>query len=152
MTKKLGRPDPLVVSMENVRECQSNPCLSVPCKNGATCKAVDESASEYSCICPIGFQGANCEDRLDPCDSNPCGYNEGLLCDIGPEGGHVCRCMFGGEIGSNGNTCSNGMSLRLLFKEIVLIRRIFLDLNLLLIVTYYYLLYILSNQIFFPQM
>ncbi|XP_048489511.1 agrin isoform X2 [Plutella xylostella] len=111
VTKKLGRPDPLVVSMENVRECQANPCMSIPCKNGATCKAIEDSTSEYTCICPIGFQGANCDDRLDPCESNPCGYDEGLLCDIGPEGGHVCRCLFGGEIGSNGNTCSNDVNL-----------------------------------------
>ncbi|XP_073957154.1 agrin-like isoform X3 [Choristoneura fumiferana] len=111
VTKKLGRPDPLVVSMENVRECQSNPCMSMPCKNGATCKSIEGSATEYTCICPIEFQGANCDERLDPCESNPCGYDEGLLCDIGPDGGHVCRCLFGGEIGSNGNTCSNDVNI-----------------------------------------
>ncbi|XP_049877117.1 agrin-like [Pectinophora gossypiella] len=111
VTKKLGRPDSLVVAIENVRECQSNPCISVPCQNGATCKAVEGSATEYSCTCPIGFQGANCDERLDPCESNPCGYDEGLLCDIGTDGGHVCRCLFGGEIGSNGNTCSNDVTV-----------------------------------------
>ncbi|XP_063375588.1 agrin-like isoform X6 [Cydia amplana] len=111
VTKKLGRPDPLVVSMENVRECQSNPCMSMPCKNGATCRSIEGSATEYTCICPIEFQGANCDERLDPCESNPCGYDEGLLCDIGPDGGHVCRCLFGGEIGSNGNTCSNDVNI-----------------------------------------
>ncbi|XP_063395298.1 agrin-like isoform X4 [Cydia fagiglandana] len=111
VTKKLGRPDPLVVSMENVRECQSNPCMSMPCKNGATCRSIEGSATEYTCICPIEFQGANCDERLDPCESNPCGYDEGLLCDIGPDGGHVCRCLFGGEIGSNGNTCNNDVNI-----------------------------------------
>ncbi|XP_063616673.1 agrin-like isoform X6 [Cydia splendana] len=111
VTKKLGRPDPLVVSMENVRECQSNPCMSMPCKNGATCRSIEGSATEYTCICPIEFQGANCDERLDPCESNPCGYDEGLLCDIGPVGGHVCRCLFGGEIGSNGNTCNNDVNI-----------------------------------------
>ncbi|XP_063548558.1 agrin-like [Cydia strobilella] len=111
VTKKLGRPDPLVVSMENVRECQSNPCMSMPCKNGATCRSIEGSATEYTCICPMEFQGANCDERLDPCESNPCGYDEGLLCDIGPDGGHVCRCLFGGEIGSNGNTCSNDVNI-----------------------------------------
>ncbi|XP_060806535.1 agrin-like [Amyelois transitella] len=111
VTKKLGRPDSLVVSIENVRECQSNPCMSMPCKNGASCNSVEGSVTEYTCICPIGFQGGNCDERLDPCESNPCGYDEGLLCDIGPEGGHVCRCLFGGEIGSNGNTCSNDVNV-----------------------------------------
>ncbi|KAJ8736298.1 hypothetical protein PYW08_006954 [Mythimna loreyi] len=111
VTKKLGRPDSLVVAIENVQECQSNPCMSMPCKNGATCNSVDGSATEYTCSCPIGFQGANCDERLDPCESNPCGYDEGLLCDIGPDGGHVCRCLFGGEIGSNGNTCNNDVNV-----------------------------------------
>lgn len=115
VTKKLGRPDSLVVAIENVRECQSNPCMSMPCKNGATCKAIEGSATEYTCHCPIGFQGANCDERLDPCESNPCGYDEGLLCDIGPEGGHICRCLFGGEIGSNGNMCNNGVYIFLIF-------------------------------------
>lgn len=82
--------------------------MSIPCKNGGTCKSIEGSANEYTCSCPIEFQGGNCDERLDPCESNPCGYDEGLLCDIGSEGGHVCRCLFGGEIGSNGNTCNNG--------------------------------------------
>ncbi|XP_026732130.1 agrin-like [Trichoplusia ni] len=111
VTKKLGRPDSLVVAIENVQECQSSPCMSMPCKNGATCKSVDGSTTEYTCSCPIGFQGANCDERLDPCESNPCGYDEGLLCDIGADGGHVCRCLFGGEIGSNGNTCNNDVTV-----------------------------------------
>ncbi|CAK1540067.1 unnamed protein product [Leptosia nina] len=110
VTKKLGRPDSLVVSIENVRECQSNPCMSLPCKNGATCRAVDGSLTEYTCSCPLGFHGPNCDERLDPCESNPCGHDEGLLCDIGPDGGHVCRCLFG-EIGSNGNTCNNDVNV-----------------------------------------
>ncbi|XP_072942741.1 agrin-like isoform X4 [Epargyreus clarus] len=111
VTKKLGRPDSLVVSIENVRECQSSPCMSMPCRNGATCNSIEGSASEYTCSCPIGFQGANCDERLDPCESNPCGYDEGLLCDIDSDGGHVCRCLFGGEIGSNGNTCNNDVTV-----------------------------------------
>nr|XP_026493693.1 agrin-like isoform X3 [Vanessa tameamea] len=111
VTKKLGRPDSLVVSIDNVRECQSNPCMSMPCRNGATCRAVEGSTTEYTCNCPVGFQGANCDERLDPCESNPCGYDEGLLCDIGPDGGHVCRCLFGGDPDSNGNTCNNDVNV-----------------------------------------
>ncbi|XP_063822042.1 agrin-like isoform X2 [Ostrinia nubilalis] len=111
VTKKLGRPDSLVVDIANVRECQSSPCVSMPCKNGGTCTGVEGSATEYTCECPIGFQGGNCDERLDPCESNPCGYDEGLLCDIGSDGGHVCRCLFGGEIGSNGNTCNNDVNV-----------------------------------------
>ncbi|VVC88877.1 unnamed protein product, partial [Leptidea sinapis] len=94
VTKKLGRPDSLVVSIENVQECQLNACMSMPCKNGGICRSVEGSATEYTCRCPIGFHGANCDEKLDPCESNPCGNDEGLLCDIGPDGGHVCRCLF----------------------------------------------------------
>ncbi|XP_045484151.1 agrin isoform X4 [Pieris rapae] len=110
VTKKLGRPDSLVVALENVQECQSNPCMSMPCKNGATCRAIEGSLTDYACSCSLGFQGSNCEERLDPCESNPCGYDESLLCDIGPDGGHVCRCLFG-EIGSSGNTCNNDVNV-----------------------------------------
>ncbi|CAH4031197.1 unnamed protein product [Pieris brassicae] len=110
VTKKLGRPDSLVVALENVHECQSNPCMSMPCKNGATCRAIEGSLTDYACSCSIGFQGSNCEERLDPCESNPCGYDESLLCDVGPDGGHVCRCLFG-EIGSSGNTCNNDVNV-----------------------------------------
>ncbi|GBP15490.1 Agrin [Eumeta japonica] len=111
VTKKLGRPDPSVVGMENVRECQTGPCMSLPCKNGGTCSAVEGSASEYTCACAVGYQGFDCDERLDPCESNPCGYDEGLLCDAGPGGGHVCRCLFGGEIASDGRTCENDASV-----------------------------------------
>nr|XP_032526977.1 agrin-like isoform X4 [Danaus plexippus plexippus] len=111
ITKKLGRPDSLVVAMENVRECQSNPCMSMPCRNGATCQAVEGSVTEYTCSCPFGFQGANCNERIDPCESNPCGYDEGLLCDIGPDGGHICRCLFGGNIESDGNNCNKDVNV-----------------------------------------
>ncbi|XP_047526387.1 agrin-like isoform X6 [Pieris napi] len=110
VTKKLGRPDSLVVALENVQECQSNPCMSMPCKNGATCRAIEGSLTDYACSCSLGFQGSNCEERLDPCESNPCGYDDSLLCDIGPDGGHVCRCLFG-EIGSSGNTCNNDVNV-----------------------------------------
>lgn len=36
-----------------------------PCQNGATC-LIDDSG-EYSCLCPDGFHGRNCELKTGPC-------------------------------------------------------------------------------------
>ncbi|XP_078359091.1 retinoschisin-like [Oculina patagonica] len=36
-----------------------NPCTNNPCKNGATCKVTGDDT--YSCQCPDGFEGDNCE-------------------------------------------------------------------------------------------
>ncbi|XP_078377926.1 uncharacterized protein LOC144661094 isoform X1 [Oculina patagonica] len=41
-----------------------NPCTNNPCKNGATCKVTGDDT--YSCQCPDGFNGQNCETKI-PC-------------------------------------------------------------------------------------
>ena len=41
-----------------------------PCHNGATCF---NTGADYTCSCPIGFSGRNCETRVvDKCSQNPC--------------------------------------------------------------------------------
>lgn len=112
MTKKLGREDTAVLGMENVRECTTNPCVSMPCLNGATCTASGDDEIEFSCICPGNFKGIQCEEKVDPCESNPCGFEEGVVCETTPMGSHLCKCLFGGKFLSDGvNTCSYGLFL-----------------------------------------
>uniref|UniRef100_A0A3B5MCN4 EGF-like domain-containing protein n=1 Tax=Xiphophorus couchianus TaxID=32473 RepID=A0A3B5MCN4_9TELE len=41
-----------------------------PCFNGGTC--LEAVGGGYSCRCPDGFTGSNCEKRLDQCSSGPC--------------------------------------------------------------------------------
>ncbi|KAJ0055940.1 hypothetical protein NL108_016698 [Boleophthalmus pectinirostris] len=44
------------------RDCfRASPCLSSPCENGGTCMEVD--VTSYSCKCPEGFTGVNCENE-----------------------------------------------------------------------------------------
>ena len=44
----------IVLCISEVNPCDSNPCL-----NGATCLT---SGSMYTCLCPSGFDGTNCEN------------------------------------------------------------------------------------------
>ena len=39
-------------------------CQSNPCRNKAECKVLS-GEEEFVCDCPLGYQGATCEDRID---------------------------------------------------------------------------------------
>lgn len=111
VTKKLGREDTAVLGMENIKECTANPCVSMPCLNGATCTTSSDEETEYTCICPGNFKGPQCEEKVDPCESNPCGLEEDIICETKPSGSYICKCLFGGKLVSNEqNTCAYGIS------------------------------------------
>ncbi|XP_018011984.1 delta-like protein B [Hyalella azteca] len=62
-----------------------------PCTNGATC--FNTKPGSYSCLCPPGFSGTNCEVTNHTCATDPC-LNGGTCLDTGDDG-FVCQCPTG---------------------------------------------------------
>ncbi|KAL5008933.1 hypothetical protein ScPMuIL_014514 [Solemya velum] len=61
-----------------------------PCLNGATCMNTGEGS--YTCSCPPGFEGTNCEVETDDCQHQPC-LNGGKCEDVGSA--YQCKCPSG---------------------------------------------------------
>jgi len=85
-------------------------CLHSQCQNGGTCR---DQIGSYSCDCPAGFGGTDCETALDLCASTPCQNN--AVCTPGI-GSYMCTCVKG-FVGTNceiniddcvGNPCGDG--------------------------------------------
>uniref|UniRef100_A0A3Q2CHD0 Neurocan core protein n=1 Tax=Cyprinodon variegatus TaxID=28743 RepID=A0A3Q2CHD0_CYPVA len=70
----------------------NNPCQTSPCLHGGSCLQEGDS---YSCYCPQGYTGENCEIDIDDCQSNPC-QNGGTCID--EINSFVCLCLpsYGG--------------------------------------------------------
>ncbi|XP_023821956.1 IgGFc-binding protein isoform X1 [Oryzias latipes] len=81
------------------RDCyRVSPCLSSPCLNGGTC--TEAGNNTYTCECPEGFQGSDCEEEITPpgetpCLSNPC--LNGGTCTEGGNNTYTCECPEGFE-------------------------------------------------------
>ncbi|XP_031549138.1 uncharacterized protein LOC116286709 isoform X3 [Actinia tenebrosa] len=65
----------------------NNTCASSPCRNGGTC--YNRYNGGYSCSCPYGYTGSQCETSINSCSSNPC-RNRGT-CQAGV-GWYRCSC------------------------------------------------------------
>ncbi|XP_035660544.1 neurogenic locus notch homolog protein 1-like isoform X2 [Branchiostoma floridae] len=70
-------------------------CASSPCKNSGTCR---DGQDRYTCDCPPGWEGRNCEREINKCASSPCKNN--ATCH-GGQYEFSCHCAAGWE----GKTC-----------------------------------------------
>ncbi len=98
--------------------CSKVACTGMPCQNGATCSEADGG---YTCACPTGFSGKNCQINVDDCSPNPCA--NGATCVDGITS-HTCNCAPGFSGANcetnvdecaaapclNGGTCTDGVN------------------------------------------
>ncbi|XP_046852260.1 zinc metalloproteinase nas-13-like [Xenia sp. Carnegie-2017] len=68
-------------------------CSSSPCFNLGVCKDVGNS---YSCNCPAGYNGKQCERKVLPCNSSPC-LNSGTCSNNGNKFSCTCSSLYTGE-------------------------------------------------------
>lgn len=70
--------------------CNGDPvCDTNKCTNGATCVDV---WNEYTCNCPVGFNGSLCENNIDDCVGHEC--LNGAFCLDGIAN-YTCQCLPG---------------------------------------------------------
>lgn len=108
-----------------------------PCLNGGTCKST--APDRYTCTCPEGFGGTNCDVVLNPCATEPCA--NGGKCrtvDVAAPGGGANGASSGSAYGSaaqppllvpkqfhcdcrpgwTGSTCNTGILYSIYFLKI----------------------------------
>ncbi|KAM8976504.1 vitamin K-dependent protein Z [Pelodytes ibericus] len=79
------------------RQCTTNPCL-----NKGDCK---DTIRSYTCTCPEGYNGRNCEFAKNECHPN---MNEGCQHFCHPNYGHdtfLCSCADGYTLGEDEKSC-----------------------------------------------
>ncbi|XP_022100979.1 neurogenic locus notch homolog protein 1-like isoform X1 [Acanthaster planci] len=97
-------------------------CNAAPCINGGKCLEDNLAMGGYTCSCPSGYSGQNCE--IGPCDVNPCENdgqcainstsNTGYTCTCGrgfsgPQCETVAPCQMDNDC-TNGATCNDNLN------------------------------------------
>lgn len=62
-----------------------------PCQNGGTC--FNTGQGSYTCQCPPGYTGTDCETRISDCAATPC--LNGGVCHDEKHSGYRCECPKG---------------------------------------------------------
>ncbi|UJR07313.1 hypothetical protein I4U23_011601 [Adineta vaga] len=74
----------------------SDPCTVLsPCQNNGTCTTINTTSFGYTCSCPSGFNGSQCQFNNRPCTSTTC-WNNGICNETSPTTFH-CSCATGWE-------------------------------------------------------
>ncbi|XP_034721688.1 protein delta homolog 2, partial [Etheostoma cragini] len=70
-------------------------CSRRPCQNGATC--VMDDGGDYTCLCPPGYHGNNCQLKVGPCLQERSRCMNGGVCEDadGFAVAWACRCLAG---------------------------------------------------------
>lgn len=93
-------------------------CKDTPCFHGGKCTERDNQRS-YTCECPAGYTGLNCEKKVDKCTSLQCTNGKtSSVCTstVDPEGRYnpVVVCSAGGHCAVHGNlrfcSCRSGFT------------------------------------------
>jgi len=95
---------------------QTNPCSTGPCLNGGACSPVllptTPDTYNYSCTCPTGFSGNQCQIDQSVCvTAVPLCNNGGTCIPVTGASGYTCQCssMYTGDNCSiQTNTNTNG--------------------------------------------
>lgn len=94
------------------RRCETSTqqtCQDAPCLHGATC--LDTADQGYLCLCPPGFDGANCGHQVDDCAVNRC-LNGGSCVDKVNGFKCICPAGFSGDMCQTDiNDCSDNPCL-----------------------------------------
>jgi len=80
-------------------ENSNDDCSPNPCESGGTCQ---DDINAYTCTCPAGYAGTDCEINIDDCSPNPCENGGTCQDDINA---YTCTC----PIGYSGTNCETSV-------------------------------------------
>ncbi|KAF7247106.1 Fibropellin-1, partial [Varanus komodoensis] len=86
-------------------ETETDECDSNPCKHGGSC---NDYIGHFKCICPIGYEGQQCEVDVDACLFRNVSCKPGAECVDKPyELAYMCgkACQRNAELCANGGRC-----------------------------------------------